>query len=103
MLTHTVLFWGHDDLTDEQRADFEAGLRTLPAIPSVSAGWVGIPAATDRSVVDRSYTFALSMRFKNLAAHDAYQVDPIHDAFHERCQKYWKRVLVYDFEDVQPT
>jgi len=100
MLTHTVLFWGHDDLTDEQRADFAAGLATLPGIPTVSAGSVGRPAPTDRSVVDRSYTFALSLRFADLAAHDAYQVHPIHDAFHERCSKYWKRVVVYDFDDL---
>lgn len=100
MLTHTVLFWAKDDLTAAQRADFEAGLRTLPAISTVSDGWVGTPAATDRKVVDRSYAFALLLRFKDVAAHDAYQVDPIHDAFHARCSKYWAKVVVYDFDDL---
>jgi hypothetical protein len=100
MLTHVVLFWGKDDLTAAERADFEAGLRTLLTIPTVSAGWVGTPASTERPVIDRSYTFALNLRFPDLAAHDAYQVHPIHDAFHDRCAKYWKRVLVYDFDDV---
>jgi hypothetical protein len=100
MLTHTVLFWAKDDLTAAQLADFEAGLRTLPAIPMVSDGWVGTPAATDRKVVDRSYAFALLLRFKDVAAHDAYQVDPIHDAFHARCSNYWSKVVVYDFDDL---
>ena len=101
MLTHTVLFWAKDDLTTAERADFQAGLRTLLDIPTVSAGWVGTPAATpERSVVDASYAFALTLRFPDLAAHDAYQTDPTHDAFHERCAKYWSKVAVYDSDDV---
>jgi len=51
-------------------------------------------------VVDRSYAFGLVLRFADVGAHDAYQVDPIHDAFHGRCQKYWKKVVVYDVDDV---
>ena len=86
--------------TTAERGDFEAGLRTLPSAPSVSTGWVGTPSATNRPVIDRSYTFALTLRFENLEAHDKYQVDPIHDAFHDRCAKYWTKVLVYDFDDV---
>jgi hypothetical protein len=100
MLTHTVLFWAKDDLTAAQRKDFEDGLRTLPGISWVSEGWVGTASASNRDVVDRSYTFALLLRFKDLAAHDAYQVDPVHDAFHARCAKYWRRVVVYDFDDI---
>ena len=73
MLTHTVFFWAKDDLTSEQLKDFEAGLRTLLDIPLVGEGRLGIAAATNRKVVDRSYTFALSLRFKDMAAHDAYQ------------------------------
>jgi hypothetical protein len=101
MMTHTVLFWANDDLTAAQLKDFEEGLRTLLRISWVSEGWIGTPSASNRKVVDRSYTFALLLRFKDLAAHDAYQVDPVHDAFHTRCVKYWSRVVVYDFDDVQ--
>ena len=101
MLTHTVLFWAKDGLTAPERADFEAGLRTLPTISTVSTGWVGTPAATaERSVVDASYAFALTLRFANMAAHDAYQTDPVHDVFHDRCAKYWKKVAVYDYDDL---
>jgi len=100
MLTHVVLFWAKDGLSPSERADFERGLLSLLSVPTVEAGWVGIPAATDRAVVDRSYTFGLTVRFKDVAAHDAYQVDPIHDAFHARCSPYWKKVAVYDINDV---
>jgi hypothetical protein len=101
MFTHVVLFWAADDLTAAQRADFASGLQTLLSIPAVSSGSVGTPAAVlDRPVVDRSYAFGLVLRFADVGAHDAYQVDPIHDAFHGRCQKYWKKVVVYDVDDV---
>ena len=100
MLTHVVLFWAKADLTPAERADFAGGLRTLLSIPAVSAGWVGTPSATNRPVVDRSYTFGLTVRFEDLAAHDAYQIHPIHDAFHSRCAKYWTKVAVYDVDDL---
>jgi hypothetical protein len=100
MLTHVVLFWAKADLTAAERADFADGLRTLLSIPKVSAGWVGTPSATERAVVDRSYTFGLTLRFEDLAAHDAYQIDPIHDAFHARCAGYWTKVAVYDVDDL---
>jgi len=99
MMTHCVLFWTRPDLSAEERLDFEAGLRTLLDIPLVSRGSVGTPANTSRSVVDGSYAFALLLEFPNLAAHDAYQGHPVHDKFHARCEGYWNKVLVYDFED----
>jgi len=100
MLTHVVLFWTREGLSAAEYEDFQAGLRTLPSISSVSVGWVGTPAATNRPVIDRSYAFALTLRFKDLAAHDAYQTAPAHDAFHARCEKYWTRVVVYDSDDL---
>jgi hypothetical protein len=99
MLTHCVFFWSKDDLSPEDAADFERGLTSLLAIPSVVDGSVGTPAPTDRDVVERSYSYALMLRFDNLAAHDAYQIHPLHDQFHNRCKKYWSRALVYDFVD----
>ena len=100
MLTHVVLFWAKADPTTAERADFAGGLRTLLSSPAVSEGWVGTPSATNRAVVDRSYTFGLTLRFADLAAHDAYQIDPIHGAFHARCVKYWTKVAVYDVDDL---
>jgi hypothetical protein len=33
-----------------------------------------------------------------VAAHDAYQVDPIHHEFINRCKTFWSRVQIYDAE-----
>ena len=99
MLTHCVFFWAKETLSEDDRDDFEVGLRSLLAISWVAEGTVGVAAATDRPSVDRSYAFALLLKFRDLAAHDAYQIDPAHQAFHERCVKYWSRAVVYDFVD----
>ena len=100
MLTHCVFFYAKESLSESARQDFERGLRSLLAIPHVAEGSVGVPAATtDRPSVDRSYAFALLLKFADIAAHDAYQIDPVHKAFHERCVKYWSKAVVYDFVD----
>ena len=100
MLNHCVFFWAKEDLSASERADWEASLRSLLAIEHLVEGTVGVPAAVkERPSVDRSYAFALQLKFRDIAAHDAYQVHPVHKAFHERCVKYWSRALVYDFAD----
>lgn len=97
MLVHTVYFWLRDNLTDEERATFETGVRSLTTIGSIEAGYVGTPAATQkRPVIDDSYDFGLTVICADLAAHDAYQEDPVHIAFIESCAPFWTKVQVYD-------
>ena len=96
MFTHSVYFWLRADLADDERAQFVAGLRSLVGIDSVQRGWIGTPAATDRPVIDRSWSWSLTLTFADQAAHDTYQVDPVHYRFREQCSKYWTRVLIYD-------
>lgn len=97
MLVHAVYFWLRPDLTDEERARFEANLRTLAEIPSQGCH-IGTPAPTDRPVIDRSYTWALVLLFADMAEHDAYQVHPAHQAFVTENKQYWSRVQIYDSE-----
>ena len=96
MFTHSVYFWLRDDLAETDRANFVAGLRSLVGIESVQRGWIGTPAATDRPVIDRSWSWSLMVTFADEQAHDAYQADPVHDRFRDECSKYWTRVLIYD-------
>lgn len=99
MLVHAVYFWLKPDLTSEGRAAFRAGLESLRKVNTISTVYIGTPAALpERPVVDRSYSFALVIVFKDGAAHDAYQIDPIHKAFVQNCQQYWTRVQIYDSE-----
>lgn len=96
MFIHSVYFWLKPHLTAEQRAQFWAGVRSLTQIESVTQSYVGTPAATDRPIIDRSYSCALVVVFDDEAGHEAYQVDPIHDRFRQECALFWMKVQIYD-------
>jgi len=94
MLVHSVFFWLKPD-ADE--AVFEAELATLKDIDCAQAVYIGTPADTgDRPIIERSYSFALTVLFDNVADQDAYQVHPLHKAFIDKCKSSWEKVLVYD-------
>jgi Stress responsive A/B Barrel Domain len=97
MLVHTVYFWLKPELTPAQRADFRRGVESLAGIKAVEKVYVGAPAATERRpIIDASYSVALTVVCKDVAAHDAYQVDPIHLAFVNAFKTFWTRVQIYD-------
>jgi hypothetical protein len=96
MFIHAVYFWLRDDLTAEDKKRFAAGLRSLRAIEGVDHGYIGVPAATDRAVIERGYSRGLVLVFADQRAHDAYQVHPVHDRFRDECSGYWKTVRIYD-------
>lgn len=96
MFIHSVYFWLNPQLAEEQRAQFWAGVNSLTTIESVRQGYVGTPAATDRPIIDRSYSCALIVVFDDVAGHDAYQAHPIHDRFREECAPFWVKVQIYD-------
>jgi hypothetical protein len=99
MLIHTVFFWLKPELTDAQRADFRRGVESLGKIESVEKVYVGTPAATPkRPIIDDTYAVGLTVVCRDLAAHDAYQADPIHHAFIEQFKAFWTRVQIYDAE-----
>ena len=99
MFIHSVYFWLADDLSEEKRAQFVEQARALTRIESVKHGWLGMPAPTDRPIIERSYSYALTVVFDDQEAHDAYQVDPVHDRFRDDCGSFWKRVQIYDSID----
>lgn len=96
MFIHTVFFWLRDDLAAHETAQFVDGARSLTTIESVRQGYLGTPASTDREIIDRSYSYALTAIFSDQAAHDAYQVDPVHDRFRDECAHLWRQVRIYD-------
>ena len=99
MFIHSVYFWLDPDLSDAQRAQFVEQARALTQIESVRHGWLGAPAGTDRPVIERSYSYALTVVFDDEAAHDDYQVHPVHDRFRDECGSFWTRVVIYDSVD----
>ena len=97
MLIHNVFFWLKPDLRTDQLAEFREGLESLKTITAAEAVHVGTPAAVaDRPVLDKSYDFCLTVVLADVAAHDAYQADPTHQAFIGRFKPLWDKVQVYD-------
>lgn len=97
MLVHSVFFWLRTDLSADERADFRAGVDSLAGIESASAVYVGSPSATEqRPMIDNSYDVGLTVFLEDIAAHDAYQVDSIHNDFIQRFATYWTKVKIYD-------
>ena len=101
MFVHAVYFWLRPDLSDADLATYTAWLPRLCGLPSVSAGYWGVPADTDRPVIERSYSNALVLLFADAAAEQAYQVHPEHDAFRAECGRFWTKVQIFD--SVTPT
>ena len=98
MHSHNVYFWLKDGLSNSALDEFEKGLDTLKKTTMVLSGYYGKPANTNRSVVDNSYSYGLSLLFKDTADQNLYQADPIHLAFVDKNVTKWTRVLVYDIE-----
>lgn len=96
MFIHSVYFWLRGDLTAIERERFASGLRSLVSIAGVERGHIGVPAPTDRPVIERGYSRALILTFADQAAHDAYQVHPVHDRFRDECGGYWSSVRIFD-------
>jgi hypothetical protein len=100
MLIHSVYFWLKAGLSAAQRANFSSEVRKLSSIGTIEKIYVGGPSAiAERSVTDRSFDVALTIVFKDGAAHDAYQVNPVHLAFVEGNKESWTKVLIYDSEE----
>ena len=95
---HSVYFWFKDDVTTGQKAAFSKASMKLKDIYGVMAVYEGIPATTDRPIVERSYDYALIVLMKDLATHDAYQQDPIHLKLLKDYGGLWEKVMVTDVD-----
>ncbi len=94
---HSVFFWFDDTMTDAQKEDFvKNGMEKLAQCEHLSSIYFGPPAGTPRQVVDNSYDYAWICHFKDKAAHDAYQVDPLHKKFVDQYSDLFKEVKIYD-------
>jgi hypothetical protein len=95
---HQVYFWLND------KADLPKlieGLEVMLPITSIRDIHIGVPAESEeREVIERSYDVSLLVTFSNLADHDHYQIDPLHDIFREQyASPLCKRVMVLDSVD----
>lgn len=96
MFVHAVYFWLKPDLAPAQARQFEELALAMAKIPTVKHLWLGKPAATNRPVIERSYSYALTVILEDAAGEEAYQKHPIHDTFREKCGAFWTKVQIFD-------
>ena len=92
---HHVFFWLNDN-NDSNRTQLIEGLQKLSSVATIQQFHIGVPAATDRGVIDNSYSVSWMLLFGSAEDQDSYQVDPIHVDFVKTCSHLWNKVVVFD-------
>lgn len=96
LFIHHVYFWLENPGSKEDHTALSAGLEALSYVPSIKQFHIGVPATTNRDVIETTYAFSWLAVFNTKEEQDAYQVDPIHLHFIDTCKHLWKKVIVYD-------
>ncbi len=97
-MEHHVYFWLKEEKKNEaDRAAFENGLDALMKIETIASGVWGVPSDTpERPVTDKSFDYAISLKFDSVEQHNIYQEHPEHHVFVESFLDYWQEVKVMD-------
>ena len=99
MVRHSVYFWLDESLGDEQKQQFEGGLRALFEIDVVRHGEFATPAATpSRPVTHNDYDYALFLEFDSVDDHNTYQDHADHHVFVNQFSPWFATVKVFDAE-----
>jgi hypothetical protein len=102
MLQHTVYFYLNDDVTDQQRDEFESGLKDLLKIESIHKSELGVPGDTEsRDVTDHSFGYSIVGWFKTMEDYKTYDEHPDHLEFIDTYSSLWADVKVYDSELIE--
>lgn len=97
MLAHMVYFSLKDKSEDAKAALVAACKKYLSAHSGIVFFAAGTLAENyKRDVNDRDFDVALHLVFDTEAAHDAYQVHPMHDQFIAENKENWAKVRVFD-------
>lgn len=96
VFVHQVYFWLKNPDSEADKAKLIEGLKTLVKISTVRMAHIGMPAATNRSVIDSSYAVSWLLFFDNMEDEEVYQKHPDHLKFVENYSHLWEKVIVYD-------
>jgi hypothetical protein len=100
---HVVYFWLNEPENSSQKKQFLNNLKEFIGKMEndyIIDAYIGVPAETNRDVVDNTYQYCLNLGFANKAQHDVYQDHDFHRQFIDKSVHLWKRVLVYDSESI---
>ena len=94
---HVVLFYLKNPESQKDKDKLEKGLRDLIRDSEfIVSAHLGVPAMTDREVVDNSYSFNYTVTFNSKEDQDKYQVEEVHLEFIDEYKELWDKVIIYD-------
>ena len=100
---HHVFFWLKNTENNEDREalikgleQLIDGLKALSVVEEINNFHIGIPAKTNRDVVEKSYSVSWLLLFDSPHDQDVYQDHPVHLKFIKECSHLWSKVVVYD-------
>ncbi|HTE11121.1 MAG TPA: Dabb family protein [Chitinophagaceae bacterium] len=99
MFIHHVYFWLKNPDSAADLKQLKEGLQKLTVVETIGMYQIGTPAATNRDVIERSYSVSWMLMFDNLEDEEVYQHHPLHLKFVEACSHLWSKVIVYDSID----
>lgn len=92
---HHVFFWLKENNSGNREQLIE-GLKKLSSVKTIKQFHIGVPANTNRAVIENTYSVSWTIVFDSAAGQDSYQVDPIHLDFVNECSHLWEKVTVFD-------
>lgn len=95
---HHVFFWLKENNSDNREQLIE-GLKKLSSVKTIKQFHIGVPADTNREVIENTYSVSWMILFDSAADQEGYQVDPIHLDFVKECSHLWEKVTVFDTID----
>ena len=96
MFVHHVFFWLKNPDAAEDKRKLLEGLKSLKDIAAIKSCHIGVPADTDRPVIERGYQYSLLLIFDNVKDQNIYQDHPTHLKFVDNYSSLWSKVIVYD-------
>jgi hypothetical protein len=96
IFVHHVLFYLKNPNSENDQQKLLEGLQLLTQIECIQLFHIGTPANTNRSVIDRNYTYSWLCFFESAEQEEIYQKHPLHDEFRNNYANLWEKVVIYD-------
>ena len=97
-IVHIVMVWMKAEAGMEARDQAMSAASQLAQIPGVSRVRAGLPVMSERSTVDDSFTFGITMELTGAEMMDFYLQHPIHTKYVNTYIKgKAEKIVIYDF------
>lgn len=94
---HIVLIWLKDSDNEAVHTSFQSALQTMVKNSLyIKSAHLGLPANTNRDIVDNSYTYCYIATFTSKEDQDSYQTEKAHDVFREQVGHLFDKIVIYD-------